>query len=124
MVELVSIGIEPPINEDIVIEIVHQTCPICIDELSFRLWTCKQCGGKIHMNCIKEWKKQHINYPYSYTCPLCNYTIENHPCINNKVVIDCLNILLLTITLTLISAIFYTVIILAAILGWLLTNSR
>ena len=124
MVELVPIEIVPINNDDIVVNInSYRQCPICLDELSSKLWTCKQCGGKFHIKCIREWKKQHINYPYSYTCPLCNYTIENRRCISNKVVIHCLNIFLLAMSITLISSFFYVVVIIVGMMIVLLTSN-
>ena len=124
MVELIPIEIVYAENEEILLETINpEICPVCLEVLSYRIWTCDQCRGNVHIKCIREWKKQHINFPHSYTCPLCNYTIKNSLFIHSDIFTQCLNVLLLALSLSLIAAIFYGVIILAAMLGWLLRRS-
>lgn len=60
-------------------------CPICYNKIKkdAKIWSCTQCFGPFHLNCIKKWiDKNPINAEqakiqgrkyYTWFCPKCNY---------------------------------------------------
>ena len=95
-------------------------CTICLEDISLHKWKCKQCGGEFHKICIREWRRSHINYPFSYTCPLCNQIIQTHICKNRKCFIQYVQIVLITIILTLCLMLFLLFTSMAGMAGWIL----
>jgi hypothetical protein len=108
--------------ENVTIDI--QKCTICLEQLSLHKWKRKQCGGEFHKICIREWRKSHINYPFSYTCPLCNQIIRTRICKNKSGFIQCVQIALFIIILTLCSILFFLFTSMAGMTGWILGKQR
>ena len=106
------------LNENAIIEI--KKCTICLGEISPSIWKCKQCGGEFHKICIRGWIESHVNYPFSYTCPLCNQIIRTRICRDKKGCVQCVQIILITIILTLCSILFCLFTSTAGMIGWLI----
>lgn len=77
-------------------------CPICFNGIKkdAKIWSCQQCFGPFHLNCIKKWiEKNPINAQqgkvvgpklYTWFCPKCNYNyseeMPEYYCFCNKTI--------------------------------------